>query len=432
MSPQARPSKASQTSNKRASHAGTFAKVLDGRKQPVRGLWVRNGRFYAQLTIEDPNTGAKKVRRVPLIDKEGEAVASVAQAVAEINRFKTQRADNELPVIGRTPLFSHYADEYLDVIKTGTGLKKPGTIAKEESHLRFWKEHLGCLRLDKIKPAHVASFLKKRLQSGLSKRTVKLDVIILRNVLKHARDIEQHLKVLPIPPGLNGELKSATPKRQLFTNDQLENLCQAALATKADGSPVTKNGREFSDYVRLIAYSGARRNEALALRWADVDFDREQLTIGASGDTKNQTARVVDFNQKLNAHLQDMFNRRAPDSQWLFPSPQRGSKDIHAMSFRESLMLAKTQARLPHVVFHDLRHYFISYCVMSGIDYMTIAKWVGHRDGGILIGKVYGHLADDHSKAQALRVNFGPGRVSRCSEGQHELTKVIFAGRGFS
>jgi len=123
---------------------------------------------------------------------------------------------------------------------------------------------------------------------------------------------------------------------------------------------VTKNGREFADYVRLIAYCGARRNEALALRWPDVDFDHEQLTIGATGDTKNQTARVVDFNQKLRAHLRDMSKRRAPDSQWLFPSPQRGTKDIHAMSFRESLVLAKTHAKLKHVVFHDLRHYFIS------------------------------------------------------------------------
>jgi len=88
--------------------------------------------------------------------------------------------------------------------------------------------------LDKIKPAHVASFLKKRIQAGISKRTVKLDVITLRNVLKRARDIEQHIKALPIPLGLNGELKSATPKRQLFTNDQLESLCQAALARKED------------------------------------------------------------------------------------------------------------------------------------------------------------------------------------------------------
>jgi len=33
--------------------------------------------------------------------------------------------------------------------------------------------------------------------------------------------------------------------------------------------------------------------------------------------------------------------------------------------------------------FHDCRHHFISYAVMSGIDFMTIARWVGHKDGGI-------------------------------------------------
>jgi hypothetical protein len=36
---------------------------------------------------------------------------------------------------------------------------------------------------------------------------------------------------------------------------------------------------------------------------------------------------------------------------------------------------------------------------MAGVPHMTIAEWVGHRDGGVLIGKVYGHLSEDH-KAQ--------------------------------
>jgi hypothetical protein len=45
---------------------------------------------------------------------------------------------------------------------------------------------------------------------------------------------------------------------------------------------------------------------------------------------------------------------------------------------------------------------------MSGIDFMTIARWVGHKDGGILIGKVYGHLSNEHAQAQAARMNFGP------------------------
>jgi hypothetical protein len=48
---------------------------------------------------------------------------------------------------------------------------------------------------------------------------------------------------------------------------------------------------------------------------------------------------------------------------------------------------------------------------MSGLDYMTIAAWVGHKDGGVLIGRVYGHLADAHKREQAQRVSFGPAII---------------------
>lgn len=390
------------------AYGATFAKVMDGRKQPIRGLWVRYGRFYARLAVEDGNTGLKAVRRVPLLDGDGQAVQTVAQARAAMDKLKTQRADDDLPQLGQTPTFTAYVAQYLDYIKSGAGTKKPGTIAKEETTLDLWKAHLDSIRLDKIKPVHVAAFVQKRLKAKMSRRTVKLDLIALRNVLKRARDIDQHIKALPIPAGLNQELKSTAPKRSLFTLADVEKLCAAALATKADGTPVTKNGKQFSDYIRLLAYTGARRNEALALRWQDVDLKRGQLTIGSDGDTKNSTARVVDFNPKLKALLLDMKQRSKDVSQWLFPSPQRGSKDIHAKSFRESLELARTHAKLPEITNHDLRHHFISYGVMAGIDYMTIAKWAGHRDGGILIGKVYGHLADDHAQAQAQRLNFEP------------------------
>ncbi len=43
---------------------------------------------------------------------------------------------------------------------------------------------------------------------------------------------------------------------------------------------------------------------------------------------------------------------------------------------------------------------------MAGIDYMTIARWVGHKDGGILIGKVYGHLANEHTQKMAQKLAF--------------------------
>jgi integrase len=117
---------------------------------------------------------------------------------------------------------------------------------------------------------------------------------------------------------------------------------------------------------------------------------------------------MINLNPKLRAHLEDMKKRSGNVSKWMFPSPQRGEKDIPAKTFKESLNLSRAAAKMPNFNFHDCRHHFISMCVKSGIDFMTIAAWVGHKDGGVLIGKVYGHLANEHREAMAERVNFGP------------------------
>jgi integrase len=253
------------------------------------------------------------------------------------------------------------------------------------------------------------------LKQNLSPRTVNLDVISLRNVLKLAIE-DGYIQRLPTE-GLR-PLKTSTEKRQLFTTDNLDTLCSAAFEKKKNKSgkkkPITDNAQEFTDYIKVMAYSGARRNEALGLQWGDVDFKNEQLFLrrqivgNALEDLKNRDARVVDFNPKLKAHLIDMKTRSHEASKWLFPSPQRGEKDIPAKTFRGSLELVREHAKLPNFGFHDCRHHFISMCVMSGVDFMTIASWVGHKDGGVLIGKVYGHLANEHRKAMAKKVNFDP------------------------
>lgn len=122
--------------------------------------------------------------------------------------------------------------------------------------------------------------------------------------------------------------------RRLYTREDVDQFCQAALV----GS---KNGAEFADYVRLLSLCGAREQETIKLQWADVNFEYKLLTIGADADTKNREARRVDFNAELETHLKAMQTRRAPDSQWLFPSPQRGDQDDRAKTFRESLLLTR-------------------------------------------------------------------------------------------
>jgi integrase len=416
----------------RQTHEAKFTKVKDGRKQTVRGLWVRNGRYYARLNVENPLTGVKKTKRIPLVDKDGKAVETVPQAIAELKRLQTHRSDDTLRHIGQTPKLSNYVTTYLASIAAGEGAKARATVEKERTILARWTEKFGELRLDQIKPVHIHRFTTARRNEKdacgnpkVCNRTINLDVIGLRCLLKHARTegLIQRLPMEGIEP-----LPESETKRPLFTSADLEGLCSVAFQTKTnkegDTVPLTENARQFVDYVRAMAYSGCRRNEALGLQWDDVDFDNGQLHVrrqvvsrkknsvdkdGVSVEAlKNGEERTVDFNAKLKAHLLDMHKRKVPDSDWLFPSPQRGEKDIPAKTFRESLDMVRGKAEMPDFGFHDLRHHFISMCVMSGIDFMTTAAWVGHRDGGVLIGKVYGHLANEHRKAMAERVNFGP------------------------
>ena len=367
--------------------AASFQPVFDSRKRKVPGLWMRGDRYYAQLRV-DLGNGRTAPRRLPLVANTLDA------ACGELERKKIERRDGRLPRTGHRPKFGDFAREYL--ASPTLAEKKTCTQNSERQAIARWVSHLGEVRLDKITPALVFGYRDKRLAGGTSARTVNLDVIALRNVLKLARERE-HIERLPEFQQLK---QKPSPKKTLLTKEQFSDLVTMA------NSGTTKNADLFRCYLRFLALTGSREKEALAVRWADVDFKREVVTIGSGGVSKNHRSRDVDFSPELAVLLKDMYTSRPPDSSWVFPSPQRGSKDIPAHTLRESLLRVRAAAGLPKVGFHDLRHFFASECVMAGIDFMTVASWLGHSDGGILVGKVYGHLADTHKKAAAKKLSF--------------------------
>ena len=385
----------------------SYQRVFDERKRPIRGLWVRNGRYYAQLAILNEDTGERKVRRVPL-----EGATTPAQARSKMEELRVDRRKGQLPVLRRTPKFADYAEQYLDYYRKVEDIKRTSTLETEGYAIDRWKEHLGEMRLDRINPAMINGFIAKRKAAGVSARTINLEITVFRNVMKRALFDDKWITRLPtdnLRP-----LKSKPRKRPLVTPSEMEKICWAAFQPAFSEGKVVESGKgkalanaqEFTDFIKLMSMSGGRASETLRLKKTDVDWLNRQLIFGSDGLTKNGKMRRVDFNPKLKAHLKDMFSRLAPDSEWLFPSPRRGDADRPAKTFRESLLLARDAAAMPRFGFHDCRHHFISMCVMAGIDYMTIAEWVGHQDGGILIGKVYGHLAADHKRRQARKVRF--------------------------
>jgi len=375
--------------NGNVNHKFRFTPARDSRKRKVRGLWIRNGRYYLQMRVE----GEKSARKIPLQAQNLEA------AIKEIREKQSAKDKGELPAAGLKPKFADYCKSYLEFFETvqNSG-KRPRTVERERTSLVRWIAALGHVRVDKITKPMIAAFIDARLKDGLSPRSVNVDVIALRNVLKKALNVG-FLNALPTA-GLK-PLKVRTVKRQLLTPAQFEKLCGAARVCG-------KNGDELVDCLKFLAFSGARCSEALRVKWADVNFDLRHVTIGADGLSKNGKARVVDFNANLETHLRDMWKKRAPDSSWLFPSPQRGDRDIAARSLRDSFEIAREKAGLKWAGFHDLRHYFCSMSIMSGVDVRTVAEWAGHLDGGVLIGKIYSHLLGEHRQRMAAKLVFSP------------------------
>ena len=90
----------------RQHREAAYQRVCDARKHPIRGLWKRNHRYYAHITVEEPETGLKKVKRVPL-----EGAATDAQAFKEFEDPSGGPAEGNLPVLKLPPTFCDHADQ---------------------------------------------------------------------------------------------------------------------------------------------------------------------------------------------------------------------------------------------------------------------------------------------------------------------------------
>jgi integrase len=155
-------------------------------------------------------------------------------------------------------------------------------------------------------------------------------------------------------------------------------------------------GLEIADFCRLMAYSGARRAEAAAITWGDVHFDRKELDIRG---TKSATSkRTIPMFAPLESLLQKIAARRT--SKTATEQVARVGKALI------SLKRACLKVGVPALTHHDLRHFFATICIESGVQIPTLSRWLGHADGGMLALRTYGHLRDEHAKQQASLVKF--------------------------
>lgn len=166
-----------------------------------------------------------------------------------------------------------------------------------------------------------------------------------------------------------------------------------------------------ADFCELLAFTGARRNEAQHLLWSDVDFERNRVCLRV---TKNGDARYV----PLTAECRELLERMRENQ----PFASHESPVAQVFEAQKSIDHAAEKANVSRITHHDLRHLFATTCIEAGIDIPTVARFLGHKDGGALAMKTYGHLRDDHAQAMMARVSYRnvspePGKVVPMQKG---------------
>lgn len=243
--------------------------------------------IYVLKDPEYPELGSRRLTRSGFTSTD-EANDALQEALKQ--RKQNEKFGNKAPTVGT------YADEWAAGLKlaasTITGYKK---IIR--NHIR---PQLGAIRLDKLTATRIARHYRDLEDHGrrdeygkgqpLSANSVHKVHVVLGAILDAAID-DGHLTVNPakkkrtVKPPKSSEVRAQKPEIATWTAEQLQTFLTWNRDTLED---------ELFPLWRLIAYTGMRRSEALALRWSDINTKTMRVSIRRAVDTDDGKLRSPD------------------------------------------------------------------------------------------------------------------------------------------
>ena len=140
----------------------------------------------------------------------------------------------------------------------------------------------------------------------------------------------------------------------------------------------------------FILLTGARRNEALAAKWSDIDFDAALWRISETKSGKPQTI-------PLSGHAMGVLQSlpRIERCPWIFPGRVWGES---LANLNRPWLRVRKRAGLHDVRIHDLRRSLGSLMVQGGASLYVTQRALRHSDSRVT-AEVYSHLDDDTLRA---------------------------------
>jgi len=270
-----------------------------------------------------------------------------------------------------------------------------GTYVNYKKHVNYLVEGLGNVWLQKLTPEQVQAFLQKKLDEGLSSKTVHEIHGVLRVALKKAVRwgmVPRNVCDVVDPPRIVS--REAVPL----------SLEQARLLVEH------VQGHRLEVLLTMAVVTGMRRGELLALRWSDIDFDRGRLLVSHSvdyiakhgyveGKPKTKAGkRLISLPafllEMLKHHQTQQLEVRKAAQQWedrdlVFPNLCGGY--LHPNHMGEKFRMLLKEAGLPDIHFHDLRHSAATILLCMGVNIKVIQELLGHSDISVTL-RTYSHL----------------------------------------
>lgn len=290
--------------------------------------------------------------------------------------------------------------------------------------------HIGALPLASLTPGRIAKLYREletsgrrdhKAGAGLSARTVRYIHTILSAGLKAA----VKAKLIGHNPAEDPDLCSP-PTAKEAKPPEMHPWSAAQLRTFLDWS---KTGSALHLGWYVLAMTGMRRGELLALRWRDIDLEARTLSIRRSvgvvrvkgqkallkeGDTKTTKPRVVDLDESTVAMLKAHKRERGGlalllarddalvfgDAEGQWRHPERFSRSFKEHLTRCRKWLEKSGVDLPNVRLHDLRHTHATLLLAKGVPVKVVSERLGHASPTVTL-TVYAHVMPGNQRDAA-------------------------------
>jgi integrase len=351
--------------------------------------------------------GTREVReRIGPSKRQAELVLAKRKIAIREQKFGLTRDTTPRPFATH---FAHWLDTY---VKTET---KASTAA---FYITAYRQHLlpffGQQDIRAITREEVKRFLYQKHAAGLACNSIKGYLAPLSEMFNHAIEdgyCERNpcIRILRISRKDRGEQHR---KIEFFARDELALLLETCQRTAPGYYPL----------VLLLARTGLRAGEAVALQWGDCDFHSRFLQVqrnyvdGAITTPKSGLQRRVDMSQQLTAVLQHLLTQRKAETlrrgwnempPWVIISQKGTLLDPDNVRKRAWARLL-TVAGLRYVGLHALRHTFASLLIQQGAPLAYVKEQLGHSSIRVTVD-TYGHLIPGGNREEVDKLDhFNP------------------------